>query len=340
MPDTTSTEPDIADTTAEVAVLARMLTGTAAIAEVADKLRAQDFAWPTHQSVFDAIMDLYRAGQPADALTVSNEIDRRGLSNRIGQLYLYSLLASAPTETQASQYADRVAELARQRERSGGTGHGHGHATPTTAPTLTYPTVALPLTKPATHPAPPGYSPRPPARRAARRWPVFIAGAAIGAVVAAVAATIVTSHIASTQTQTAAPSNPSSPPPLPEPAANRQTCNAWLLAGDRIRAAGRAQAAIPKDTSILDPAVRAKPAWKDAVKKAAEEYRQGSDILAKGITPGAATILTDAAHAAVGALNTVSTAYATFDAASGNAYQALKEESDTVDVLCERLAPR
>lgn len=338
MSDATSTEPDIADTTAEMAVLARMLTGTEAIAEVADKLRAQDFSWPTHQSVFDAIMDLYRAGQPADALTVSNEIDRRGLSNRIGQLYLYSLLASAPTETQAAQYADRVAELARQRQESGGPS---GHTTPTTAPTLTYPGVALPLTTPATHPAPPGYSPRPPARPTARRWPVFIAGAAIGAVVAAAAATIVTTHIASTPTQTAAPpSNPASPPPLPEPEANRQTCNAWLLAGDRIRAAGRAQSAIPKDMSILDPAVRAKPAWNDAVKKAADEYRQGSDILAKGITPGAATILTDAAYATVGALNTVSTAYTTFDAASGNAYQALKEESDTVDVLCERLAPR
>lgn len=220
----------------------------------------------------------------------------------------------------------------------------------TTGPMPTAPPSNYPSWPP---PAYPGYSPRPSATPEQpggprRRWPVLAAVAAAGIAIGAVAATIVTTQTGDTSTATApvtvtetvAPPSPSAPPPQPEATANRQTCNAWLSAGDHIRAAGREQSVIPKGMTILDPAVRSDPSWTAAVKNAANEYRQGSDILAKGITPGASPLLVEAAQTAVGALNAISTAYMSFDDANGNTYQTLKEASDTVDVLCERLAPR
>ena len=39
---------------------------------------------PAHQNVYDAILDLYGRGEPADAVTVAAELDRRGLLRRIG----------------------------------------------------------------------------------------------------------------------------------------------------------------------------------------------------------------------------------------------------------------
>ena len=61
----------------------------------------------------EAILDLYARGEPADPITVSNELSRRGELTRIGGApYLHTLIASVPTAANAGYYARIVRERA------------------------------------------------------------------------------------------------------------------------------------------------------------------------------------------------------------------------------------
>jgi replicative DNA helicase len=101
------------DLAAEQSVLGGMLLSKDAIADVLEKLRPGDFYRPAHQNVYDAILDLYGRGEPADAVTVAAELDRRGLLRRVGGApYLHTLISMVPTAANAGYYADIVAEKA------------------------------------------------------------------------------------------------------------------------------------------------------------------------------------------------------------------------------------
>lgn len=101
------------DLAAEQSVLGGMLLSKDAIADVLERLRPGDFYRPAHQNVYDAILDLYGRGEPADAVTVAAELDRRGLLRRIGGApYLHTLISTVPTAANAGYYASIVAEKA------------------------------------------------------------------------------------------------------------------------------------------------------------------------------------------------------------------------------------
>ncbi len=101
------------DAAAEQAVLGGMLLSKDAIADVLERLRPGDFYRPAHQNVYDAVLDLYGRGEPADAVTVAAELDRRGLLRRIGGApYLHTLISTVPTAANAGFYAGIVAEKA------------------------------------------------------------------------------------------------------------------------------------------------------------------------------------------------------------------------------------
>lgn len=207
------------------------------------------------------------------------------------------------------------------------------------------------MSEPAAPPTYPNWPPPPyppPTAEAAprRRWPAFAGGVAIGAVIAAAITAAITTQTGDTTatpatiTATATPPAPTTPPPLPAAEANRHTCDTWLATGELIRGASSAQSVIPQGMTILDPAVRANADWSAAVQRAADQYKQAGDKLATGIAPGTTTILDQSARSTAVGLTALSTAYRTFDEANGNAYHVVKESADTMDVLCERLAPR
>jgi replicative DNA helicase len=101
------------DMAAEQAVLGGMLLSKDAIADVLERLRPSDFYRPAHQNVYDAILDLYGRGEPADPVMVAAELDRRGLLRRIGGApYLHTLISTVPTAANAGFYAGIVAEKA------------------------------------------------------------------------------------------------------------------------------------------------------------------------------------------------------------------------------------
>jgi replicative DNA helicase len=99
------------DLTAEQSVLGGMMLSKDAIADVVEVLKPGDFYRPAHQLVYDCVLDLYTRGEPADAVTVAAELERRGELRRVGGApYLHTLIATVPTAANASFYAEIVAE--------------------------------------------------------------------------------------------------------------------------------------------------------------------------------------------------------------------------------------
>src|SRR5580765_7192950 len=101
------------DESAEQSVLGAMLPSKDAIADVVEVIRGTDFYRPAHELIFDAVLDLYGRGEPADAITVSAELTKRGEIGRIGgHVYLHDLLASVSVAANAGYYAEIVREKA------------------------------------------------------------------------------------------------------------------------------------------------------------------------------------------------------------------------------------
>ncbi len=101
------------DIAAEQSVLGGMLLSKDAIADVVEHLRGPDFYRPAHEIVYEAILDLYGRGEPADAVTVAAELTKRGEIARIGGApYLHTLISMVPTAANAGYYARIVRERA------------------------------------------------------------------------------------------------------------------------------------------------------------------------------------------------------------------------------------
>ena len=104
------------DVIAEQSVLGGMLLSKDAISEVVEILRERDFYRPAHELIYDAIIDLYSRGEPADPVTVSAELTKRGdLTRAGGAPYLHTLISSVPTAANASYYAKIIRERAIMR---------------------------------------------------------------------------------------------------------------------------------------------------------------------------------------------------------------------------------
>lgn len=101
------------DMAAEQSVLGAMLISKDAIADVTEAIRGTDFYRPSHETVYDAIIDLYGRGEPVDMVTVAAELQRRGELQRVGgAAYLHTLSANVPIAANAGYYAEIVREKA------------------------------------------------------------------------------------------------------------------------------------------------------------------------------------------------------------------------------------
>ncbi|MFG2038710.1 replicative DNA helicase [Dactylosporangium sp. NPDC048998] len=101
------------DIAAEQSVLGGMLLSKDAVADVVEILKTNDFYKPAHSTIFDAILDLYGRGEPADAVTVAATLADSGNIAKIGGApYLHTLMTTVPTAANASYYARIVAERA------------------------------------------------------------------------------------------------------------------------------------------------------------------------------------------------------------------------------------
>jgi replicative DNA helicase len=93
-----------------------MMLSKEAIADVIEVIRERDFYRPAHELIYDAILDLYGRGEPADAITVSAELTKRGdIARAGGAPYLHTLISSVPTAANAGYYAKIILEHAIMR---------------------------------------------------------------------------------------------------------------------------------------------------------------------------------------------------------------------------------
>src|SRR5215207_10767069 len=72
------------DIAAEQCVLGGMLLSKDAIADVVEIVRTADFYRPAHATIFDAVLDLYGRGEPADPITVAAALADAGELARVG----------------------------------------------------------------------------------------------------------------------------------------------------------------------------------------------------------------------------------------------------------------
>ena len=101
------------DLNAEQSVLGSMLLNKDAIADCLEAVKSHDFYRPAHELIFDAVLDLFGRGEPADAITVADELGKRGDLTRVGgQAYRHQSIQSVPTAANAGYYAEIVHERA------------------------------------------------------------------------------------------------------------------------------------------------------------------------------------------------------------------------------------
>ncbi|QSB14789.1 replicative DNA helicase [Natronosporangium hydrolyticum] len=101
------------DLAAEQSVLGGMLLSKDAIADVVEILRSNDFYRPAHATIFDAILDLYGRGEPADPVTITAFLTNAGTIGRVGGMsYVHDLVHTVPTAANSAYYARIVAERA------------------------------------------------------------------------------------------------------------------------------------------------------------------------------------------------------------------------------------
>ena len=108
---------------AEAGVLGSLLIDPDAVVKVADFLHADDFYREAHRTIYQAVLDLYESGEPADLITLLDELGRRGKLEEIGGTsYVSSLANSVPTSANVDHYGhivERTALLRRLIHASG-----------------------------------------------------------------------------------------------------------------------------------------------------------------------------------------------------------------------------
>lgn len=98
---------------AEQSVLGAMLLDKEALIEVAEIITSRDFYRETHQHIFQTLMDLFNKGEAVDLVTVCEELENKGLLDKLGgAAYLATLANMTPTAAHARYYAGIVKEKA------------------------------------------------------------------------------------------------------------------------------------------------------------------------------------------------------------------------------------
>src|SRR6056297_1512721 len=94
---------------AEQALLGSLLIDKDAIVTIADILDVKDFYKKNHQKIYQAMIDLWKQGEPIDILSVTNKLEEtKALKDIGGRSYLASLSNTVPTASHVKSYAEIV----------------------------------------------------------------------------------------------------------------------------------------------------------------------------------------------------------------------------------------
>ena len=97
------------DLDAERAVIGALLVSETAVAAVAEQLTPEEFYSETHRIIYAAMMRLYSRGDRIDQITLTNELNSINEFDRVGgRAYVFQLVESVPTASNAARYAEIV----------------------------------------------------------------------------------------------------------------------------------------------------------------------------------------------------------------------------------------
>jgi replicative DNA helicase len=101
----------------EQASLGAALISRSAVERVLEMLEREDFYLEAHRKIFDVLAYLAERDEPADVLTVPEELRRRGHLDQVGGLaYVNTLAESVPTAAHVEYYARTVSEKSTLRK--------------------------------------------------------------------------------------------------------------------------------------------------------------------------------------------------------------------------------
>lgn len=101
---------------AEMSLLGAILIDEEVLADISDKLNAQDFYDKRHALIFEAMIRLYERHRPVDLLTLSDQLTKKGELDIIGgSAYLTELTNYVPTAANAATYAEMISQKAVRR---------------------------------------------------------------------------------------------------------------------------------------------------------------------------------------------------------------------------------
>ncbi len=102
---------------AEQSVLGALLLDKDALARVTEFLKGEDFYKDAHRVIYEASVSLYEHSEPVDLITVTEELRKRQILEKVGDVdYLQSLMDVLPTAANAEYYARIVQEKSWQRK--------------------------------------------------------------------------------------------------------------------------------------------------------------------------------------------------------------------------------
>jgi replicative DNA helicase len=108
---------------AEEAVLGSILIDRDAIVKTAPILKPEDFYREKNGWIYDAVLNLYDRHEPADFVTLCDEMERRGQLDDVGgREYMTALLNAVPTAVHAEYYAKIIERCATLRRLIGAAG--------------------------------------------------------------------------------------------------------------------------------------------------------------------------------------------------------------------------
>ena len=96
---------------AEQAVLGAMLMNKDAVASASEILSGEDFDQTAYGILFDAIVDLFKAGRPVDLITIQEYLKEKNVPPEVSSMeYVRELLADTQTSANVKAHADIVRE--------------------------------------------------------------------------------------------------------------------------------------------------------------------------------------------------------------------------------------
>jgi len=91
---------------AECGVLGSIIIDPEAIVQVSDFLHPDDFYRDAHHTIYEVILQLYEEHEPADFITICDELERRNKLEEVGGAsYITSLINQVPTSGNVELWA-------------------------------------------------------------------------------------------------------------------------------------------------------------------------------------------------------------------------------------------